>query len=279
MTDTAEQTQRSDQITGPMGLGIGIATLAIATPFMAVAVGLLDTTEPVHWALRLFLFLFSGVFVLLGAIFLAAGFYMLVNEAIPTKAPFPLRGARYLLGRITTLRYVVAALPVTYLVAQYYAVEATGVGFFNVGADFLKRAVLLEFIAIHATGFLGVATLLPAKGRLRLARFAILATLGIFYLLAASGEGWEAALFLAYLVAMKIGPFLFCPPDFHTAASLGMRWGFHMVIFLSVVSFAGGLESLRAGTIYWTLIALSELLGMTEAELIPESAAAESPDA
>lgn len=43
---------------GPFALGAGIATLAISLPFMAVAVDLIETAEPVHWALRVFLFLF-----------------------------------------------------------------------------------------------------------------------------------------------------------------------------------------------------------------------------
>lgn len=82
-----------------------------------------------------------------------------------------------------------------------------------------------------------------------------------------SAEGWGAALFLAYLIAIKLLPFMLSPPDLHTGATLGLRWGFHMVVFLAVFTSFGGFESLRAGAIYWGAITLAEVLGMTDAEI------------
>ena len=77
---------------------------------------------------------------------------------------------------------------------------------------------------------------------------------------------------------MKLGPFLLAPPNLNTAASLGLRWGFQMVVFLSLFSFFGGFDSLWTGTAYWTAITLAELLGMTEVEfLTSEPALASTP--
>ena len=260
----------SDKLTenmGPFALGTGIATLAISLPFMAVAVDLISTAAPVHWALRVVLFLFTLPFVLIGGALLVSGFGLLVNDAVPGSSPVVLRAPKYLLLQMAKPRHLVAALPVGFVSVQYYLVLRTGGGHFGVGEDLLESGILVEFIAIHATGVLGAATLIPDTGRLRIARLGTFALLAVLYVLMGSAQGWEVALSLAFLVAVKLGPFLLGPPDLHTGATLGLRWGFHMVVFLSVFTFFGGLESLRAGTIYWTFITLTELLGMTEAKL------------
>lgn len=256
---------------GPFALGTGIATLAISGPFMAVAIGLIEPTEPAHWALRVFLFLFTLPFVATGGALAVGGVVVLVDAAVPGDAPTLLRAPAYLLRQATRPRHLLAALPAALVVAQYYVVSRHGVGWFGIGPEFLERGILLEFIAIHATGFLGVLTLLPVTGRLRIARFAGMAVLFAFYLLIASGQGWDAALFLAYLMAIKLGPFALAPPDLHTGATLGLRWGFQTAVFLSVFSFFGGFDSLRAGAVYWTLITAAELLGMTEVELFQKA--------
>jgi len=253
---------------GPIALGSGIATLAIAAPLMAVAVGLIETAEPVHWALRVFLFLFTAPFVAIGGLLVVGGFAILVDAAVPGDTSIIQRTPVYLLRQVAKPRHLLAALPMALIVAQYYAVSRTGEGFFGVSAELLERGILLEFIAIHATGFLGVLILFPARGRQRILKIAGFGALSAFYLMIAFNEGWAAALFLAGLICLKLAPFLSTPPNLHTGATLGLRWGFQMVVFLSVFSFLGGFESLRAGTIYWSVIMLAELFGMTEAEYL-----------
>jgi hypothetical protein len=268
MSNDARPDPRVVDKPGPIALGTGIATLAIAVPFMAVAVGLIETAEPVHWALRVFLFLFAAPFVAIGGLLVVGGFAILVDAAVPGDTSIHRRAPIYLLRQMAKPRHLIAALPMTLIVAQYYAVSRTGEGFFGVSAELLERGILLEFFAIHATGFLGVLALIPARGRLRILKIAGFGALSVLYLVIAFNEGWAAALFLAGLILLKLAPFLATPPDLHTGATLGLRWGFQMIVFLSVFSFFGGLESLRAGTIYWSIIMLAELFGMTEAEYL-----------
>ena len=123
---------------------------------------------------------------------------------------------------------------------------------------------------------LGAATIIPARGRLRYVRWAVFALLGLLYLVMASTEGWAAALMLAYFIGVKLGPFVATPPNLRVGATVGLRWGFQVALFLSAVVSFGGMESLLAGAVYWTAICVAEWTGLTEAELfheeIPETA-------
>ena len=85
-----------------------------------------------------------------------------------------------------------------------------------------------------------------------------------------------AALMLAYFIGVKLGPFVATPPNLRVGATVGLRWGFQVALFLSAVVSFGGMESLLAGAVYWTAICVAEWTGLTEAELfheeIPETA-------
>ena len=258
-------------ITGAMALGIGLATLSIVTPFTGVALGLIEADEPVHWAMRVFLLLFCTPFIICGALLFFGGFVMLVNGTVPGSKPFAVRAIWYLILQATRPWHIVGALPVALLVFQYYRVMRGEAGLFGVTERFLEQGMLLEFLAIHATGFLGAAMLIPTTStRLKLARYGIIALLALIYYLATSSMGWEATLFLAYLMGMKLGPFFTSPPDMHTGANVGMRWGFQTCVFLAVVATFGGLESIAAGAAYWTVILFAELFGMMDVELLRE---------
>ena len=257
---------------GPFAIGTGIATLAITYPFAAVAVGLIETTEPVHWALRVFLALFCLPFIVIGAGILLGGIVMIVNTAAPGKGPFPLRMLRYLIRQATRPRHLIAAIPVGLLVAQYWSVSRYGTGFWGVGAELLERSILLEFIAIHATGFLGAATLIPNNGRMRFVRYGVLALFGAMYVVMTATQGWLVAFAFIYLIGLKLGPFLLSPPNLHEGGTLGLRWGFQTCVFLAVVAAFGGMESFTAGAVYWTAILVAELLGMMEAEILTREA-------
>lgn len=256
---------------GPFALGVGIATLAITYPFAAVAVGLLEPEEPIHWALRVFLVLFCTPFVLIGTGLVLGGIHRLVGSAVPGEAPFVLRALRYVVRQACKPRHVIGATPVILVAIQYWSVLATGSGFLGVDATLAERTILLEFFAIHATGFLGAAICIPLAGRLRHARWAAIALLCLLYLAVSAGQGWKMTVALFYLIGAKLGPFLLRPPDLHSGVTLALRWGFQMVVFLSVIGSFGGLESVRAGAVYWTAIAVAELLGMMEARLFFEN--------
>ena len=268
MFKSDESDSRAVDRIGQLAHCAGVGTTAIAGPILAVSLGLTQTAEPIHWAARVFLFLLSAPFLMIGVTLAIAGFAIIVDVAVPGKAPVLLRAPVFLIRQAAQWRHLLAALPMAMIVVQYYAVARTGVGYFGVTAELLQRGILLEFIAIHATGFLGVLTIIPARGRLQLVRIAGFLALSAFYLWIAFNQGWEAALFLAGLIALKLAPFLFKPPDLHTGATFVLRWGIQTVVFLSVFSFFGGFDSLRAGAIYWSAITLAELFGMTEAEYL-----------
>ena len=144
---------------------------------------------------------------------------------------------------MTLLKVLASAVPLAYVALAYARVRATGEPFFGLDAKALGLGASLEFLVLHATGFLGLLALVrPPRAELAALKWILVVLLAAMYLNSAYKMGGQpgVTLFVSLSAATYLGFFLnFTTPG--AALSLATRWLVNSLL-LGIASAIAGFE-------------------------------------
>ena len=270
-----EAPKKKEEVSSGILAAIGISLIAICLPFQLAMFGYIEPDEEISLILRIFMIIFSGMFLLMGICLIIGSFMMLVDEASPNKNRFwPLRAIHAVLRQALSWRHLLAALFPALAATIYIMVYRSGSPFLGMDEEFLERAIFIEFIAIHATGFLGVTSLIPMSGKAVYGKCAFFVFYALIFLVIGWQQGWGVFLMLASLVFFKFGPLLLRDTSADFKMELGIRWVVQLMLlsacYMCLGDRSGGTKqildivAIEIGLAYWVLVTVIEILGVPQ---------------
>lgn len=263
-------------------LAVGAACLLLGTLPVLAGVGLVETEGGIEPIGRIVAVLFGGVFATIGGVLVG---YPLLGRARALGAVTWRDAVRLGLAHLRrrpTAASAIAALWMAPLAAGYW-MSAAGITLPWLGdAGALSPVLVVEFLVIHGFPFLVIATafMKAGQGAGRVVAGSALSLLMVLYGVFA----WVAAgklagvLALLYLMSPNVLAFARAEASGSARVLVTSRWVIKFALFMLTAMVLGGGGSfegpgaVRVGAVYFTLLAVVELLRVVEipTELLPD---------
>ncbi|MFH0953554.1 MAG: hypothetical protein V1873_04425 [Verrucomicrobiota bacterium] len=243
-------------------LGLFLAFMGLLP--MLTAAGAFPALESGLRTPRWVVFLPGLVIFMLGIEVLRAAAEAIVNDFdASARRPFAFRLVRCAASRVTR-KTLLAGGAYALVAAQCFVAWRFDYVFPSGRGRALIPIMLVEFLVIHSSAFLGLVALIPPEGALKKVKAGCFAAFFLVYAgMAIKYADVASALFFVYLTGAKFLGYRLNPPKLQERWIIGLRWFVYFLVFMGAGAFFErsftSRDNLPFGLLYFSILALLEL--------------------